>query len=560
MKRYRFIYLLVFLIGIPTSNAQVISPGELILDHEPWDALENCTSCHELGTRGVAPDKCLSCHTPLRDRIDLELGLHSTFDEPNCASCHKDHFGRDFDSIRFDTTSFDHGLTGYDLLQSHEEVSCISCHESDNQVEAEYLNFRNQHSLNGESYLGLDETCESCHASDGVHGDQFLLDTCSSCHDADAWTIAPLFDHDESDYPLTGEHIPLECASCHKPSPADPDVVLYSPLEFAECSNCHEDEHQGAFGPTCMTCHVTTGWNTIAADDFESTFDHSTTEFPLIGSHQSATCASCHSASSESPGIELEFIRSTLGNTYPHPVGDTCQNCHEDAHVGTTEETSCASCHTEFGWDPSEFDVFRHQDETDYPLEGAHMAVLCSQCHNTGTPTASGYTSLPFEVLDQTCEGCHSTDNPHEEQFSSSTCASCHDTNAWEEVTDTFDHNATLFPLTGSHTLASCASCHTPVETGSVLFEDLSSTCISCHEPDNPHLDQFDDTTCATCHDDVSFRISVFDHESTSWPLDGAHEKVACTSCHFPTLDTEVVQFRGIGTLCEDCHGGNKTP
>jgi len=562
LNRAHITVLILVVVALAPANAyaQLISPGELIQDHEVWDTIESCTTCHELGNRGISDSLCLNCHFSLESRMNDGLGLHATFDEPNCATCHKDHFGRDFDSIRFDTLSFDHEATGYELLLSHEETSCLSCHSGENLSDQNFLVFQSQHVVSEPTFLGLIEDCESCHGPDNVHESQFELVACSTCHDSGVWEEVPLFDHDDSEYPLTGEHFDLSCETCHEPATGNPDVVVYKPLEFAECSACHEDVHAGTFGSTCASCHATTGWNSIAASDFETTFDHDVTEFPLIGLHESATCASCHNDSETLPEISIQFIRSTLSNQYPHPVAEACESCHVDNHDGSTDPVGCVSCHTEFGWAPSEFDVFRHQEETEYPLEGAHMAVLCAQCHIPASGEAISHIS--FEVEDQTCEGCHLEDDPHEQQFSPETCDSCHAVESWIEASSSFDHSSTEFPLAGSHAIIACSSCHTQTDLDIVEYRELDSSCASCHEDENPHGSQFEATSCATCHDDVSFRLTAFDHDLSGWPLEGAHTDVSCASCHEEQPDSRgemIVQYRGVKTECKDCHsGGNE--
>jgi len=547
-----------FSLNVGQAHAQLISPGELILGHEEWDNIDNCTSCHALGTRGVSAAKCLNCHFSIENRLNEDLGLHATFDEPNCATCHKDHFGRDFDAIRFDTLNFDHNPTGYELLLSHDETSCLSCHTSEFQAEQNFLVFQSQHELEGDSYLGLLQDCESCHTPDNVHGEQFELVACNTCHDSGIWDDPPLFDHDESEYPLTGEHISVTCESCHEPASSESDEIIYRPIDFLECSSCHEDEHNGTFGPTCASCHETAGWEVFVVSDFEESFDHDATGFELVGLHESATCASCHTSSSSDPDIDLQFVRSTLSRQYPHPASESCESCHTDTHDGSTDPVTCVSCHSEYGWTPSDFDVFRHQDETEYPLEGAHLAVICSQCH-TSSPGPGQYSSVSFEVLDQTCEGCHSEDDPHEDQFAPDTCETCHSTETWIAAQNSFDHSTTDFALVGTHEILACASCHEAQELAATEFRGLQSTCASCHDDESPHAAQFGDTNCADCHDETSFRLASFDHALTGWPLEGAHTSVSCASCHLESTAPSgelVVQYRGVGTACEDCHGG----
>ncbi len=57
---------------------------------------------------------------------------------------------------------------------------------------------------------------------------------------------------------------------------------------------------------------------------------------------------------------------------------------------------------------------------------------------------------------------------------------------------------------------------------------------------------------CENCHTFTSWkpirRVPEFDHNKTSYPLRGMHQKVECTECHVKLVFTDV------GTKCADCH------
>src|SRR5882762_5227444 len=57
---------------------------------------------------------------------------------------------------------------------------------------------------------------------------------------------------------------------------------------------------------------------------------------------------------------------------------------------------------------------------------------------------------------------------------------------------------------------------------------------------------------CENCHTSLSWKpirsIPEFDHDKTSYPLRGMHEKVQCTQCHVKPVFTDV------GKNCQDCH------
>ena len=70
-------------------------------------------------------------------------------------------------------------------------------------------------------------------------------------------------------------------------------------------------------------------------------------------------------------------------------------------------------------------------------------------------------------------------------------------------------------------------------------------------------------TDCARCHAGAagSFVELVFDHDRDArFPLDAAHELVACTACHREVQDgaERRVRYRPLGVECADCHGDQK--
>ncbi|MBK7344383.1 MAG: hypothetical protein IPJ06_15575 [Saprospiraceae bacterium] len=121
----------LFLLASLQANAQ-LSPGELTRSHADLEGIRNCTKCHVLGDK-VSNDKCLECHKDLRSRIQSRKGYHTSREVKGkeCASCHSEHHGRQFEMIRFDQKTFDHKLTGYELTGSHKKIDCRECHKPD---------------------------------------------------------------------------------------------------------------------------------------------------------------------------------------------------------------------------------------------------------------------------------------------------------------------------------------------------------------------------------------------------------------------------------------------
>lgn len=623
------------MLAVPV-HAQLISPGKLTAAHARFEGISNCTNCHALGQRGIEPAKCLGCHTPLRARIRADEGFHATVDA-DCATCHKDHFGRDFDPVRFDTDAFDHRKTGYPLVGEHRSLDCQTCHQPSfitapdvrafklaaGRLDETYLGLSDdcqtchrrdnphgadfaradcqqchqptgwnriadfdhsttgfglvgQHaalactSCHGESargsvqFTGTGATCAACHRTESPHGRQFRGQDCASCHDARTWDAAPRFNHTRTDFPLTGRHLRVACQSCHTQTGGR---TQFEGIVHETCESCHEDQHDGELGSDCQTCHTTAGWQQMGQSFAADRFDHTAaTGFALVGAHLDLECATCHARPTRrNDTIVITFAGDPSGESFPAIVADECQSCHRDYHGGTFAELpggpECESCHAPEGWLPTSFGLDRHNEETTFALTGAHLATPCFACHG-------GNDAPPhFDFESTACEGCHSDENPHGEQFEDESgvtaCGGCHATGDWDLAN--FDHRTTGFALTGRHRALECQSCHTPTTDaeGRTIhqFAGLAAECVACHTADSPHAGQFEGASCATCHDTEAFTIAAFDHSTTDFPLAGAHERVACGSCHWtettPSGDP-FVRFHPLGTDCTDCHGGDR--
>lgn len=496
MRRTLAAAALLGLFGTAGLDGQLISPGALTAAHADLEGMRNCTNCHELRKRGIQESQCLSCHEPLARRIAAGTGLHAR-NEGGCADCHKEHAGRGFDIVRFDSLTFDHGpSTGFDLEGAHAEAACRDCHTPELIVAPEVRLFKRAHRALGRTWLGLATECARCHFTTDPHAGQFQGRECSTCHDQGRWDPASGFDHTTARFTLTGLHRDVACADCHPSTGSEPGAARYRPIAFGACQTCHADPHAGVMGSQCTDCHSTEGWGRISRNDFEGRFDHDGTGFPLVGAHADLACEGCHDAGAERPaGLTMTYLADTRNRSYPRPVSETCRSCHVDEHDGAFVEDEggslCTRCHTETAWLPSSFDLFRHDDETSFPLAGAHLAAPCASCHGAAgvlAGLAGGTAAAPV----------------------------------WHVEAEAF-------------------------------------ACADCHMADDPHGTQFAGRACSDCHGDTSFRIDAFDHDGTGYALDGAHADVACAGCHTGASDPqgrEIVRYRPIDTACEACHGG----
>ena len=117
MKKYLLPLLLLIIIlvvlsyvGLQIRWSKMLSPGELSLAHAELDLSEDCQACHTKGKR-IDNGKCLDCHEEIREKMDLDLGLHGHASE-ECLDCHSEHHGLETDIAYFDKENLDNNRKG----------------------------------------------------------------------------------------------------------------------------------------------------------------------------------------------------------------------------------------------------------------------------------------------------------------------------------------------------------------------------------------------------------------------------------------------------------------
>lgn len=525
---------IVILLLLPLLAVAQISPGPLIQGHAELEGMGNCTQCHDLGNK-VSNAKCLACHEEIQTLMDQNRGYHASREvrRKDCFVCHSDHHGRNFNATRFDEDNFNHSLTGYELEGQHNVIDCRECHQ------AEYISDREIRQREG-TFLGLDDACLSCH--DDYHQGT-LENDCTQCHNIEAFAPAPFFDHDDTDYPLKGRHVNVDCLECHeKGTRAGKDFQFFSGIEFNDCIACHEDPHGGNIAGTCNQCHEESSWKAFTG---QTGFNHNRrTNFELRGQHQNLECIECH-AYDPNP---LTVFQDLMGI-----AADNCVACHEDVHDDKFG-TDCVKCHQEASWTSlRSMDFFDH-NQTDYPLEGMHVGVDCQSCH------AERFLD-PIDFSQ--CQNCH--EDYHMSEFVdngvSPDCAECH--SLFEGFAYSLytleQHQASNFPLEGAHIATPCFACHIDEEEDRWTFRDIGTYCIDCH--DNTHegyisTAYYPDNDCTACHNSDSWLSIAFDHDQTNYPLVGAHADISCGACHYPTAEDGSTSqiFQGLEQDCTACH------
>ena len=540
--------LFVTLVSAVSLSAQ-ISPGPLSKAHQSLSGSTQCTSCHVVG-KGSAVLDCQGCHTEIAREISAGSGWHGKLaNREDCAKCHSEHNGEDFHLIHWipSKESFDHTQTGYPLQGKHAGIACNQCHNAAHissairpQIKIKDLN---------QSFLGLSPDCVTCH-QDPHHGQ--LGQNCSQCHNFVDWKAATRFDHNKTNFPLTGLHAQVACQKCHTAA-APGGHPRFTGIPFAKCIDCHTDPHRGAFPQSCETCHTTATWKKIRAGQ---QFDHSKTRYPVLGKHVQVECTQCHA-----------------GGNFKKPVAFArCSDCHtHDPHGGQFSERKdkgeCSACHTVDGWSPSLFGVKEHSFSP-YPLEGKHANVACEKCHKPAGPATR------YKIAYAGCLDCHH--DAHAGQFAAvpyqNRCEECHTVKGFHPSTFTItQHQKTHYPLAGAHLAVTCSECHTGVSkefaTNVAPFHFSDRSCTGCHK--DPHHGEFNRQMaerrldgaakgCEACHNVKSWTdLPSFDHSKTSFPLVGAHAKVQCEECHKPEQSvgklTEAT-FKSAPTACSGCH------
>jgi hypothetical protein len=314
------------------------------------------------------------------------------------------------------------------------------------------------------------------------------------------------------------------CMDCHKEVATDmrAKTGFHGRLKPQACNACHTD-HKGRDAQI------------VNLD--KKRLDHTETDFQLRGKHQPLACDKCHVA----------------GKKF-REAATQCSACHrkDDTHKGSLG-AKCADCHNETNWKEARFD----HSLTRFALSGKHADAKCLDCHKSAS-----YRETP-----RLCVGCHKKDDDnnkgHKGLFGEK-CESCHGVNSWKP--STFNHDAgTRYVLRGKHRSAGCTTCH----TGNLYRVKLSQDCNACHAKDDKHKESLG-KDCASCHSERSWKEPArFDHDRSSFPLLGKHEKLVCKDCHKSAMFKEAPRdcvgchqkddkhAATLGEKCAQCHGEN---
>ena len=275
--------------------------------------IQDCNECHTTGNFSDASPECVNCHQS--DFAATMNPNHQSLGFSNdCAACHTTDPG--WKPAAFD----EHDAQFFPIYSGNHEGewnSCTECHPNP----SNYAEF----------------TCLTCHTNpetdndhNGISGYSYESNACLACHPTGDEDGA--FDHNRTNFPLTGAHTTVNCGECHV------DGYAGTPTH---CDACHLDDYNNASDPNhvsanfptdCAACHTTDpGWK-------PATFDHDDQYFPIYrGDHRGEwdSCTDCHT----NPNDYSEF---------------TCTSCHrksgtDSEHQGVSgyvyESSACFSCH-----------------------------------------------------------------------------------------------------------------------------------------------------------------------------------------------------------------------
>jgi nitrate/TMAO reductase-like tetraheme cytochrome c subunit len=339
-----------------------------------------CNLCHVNGQYTNMPTACYSCHQANYEQATDPNHVAGQYDHA-CATCHS--------TSGWSPASIDHSTTAFPLTGAHTTVACALCHV-------------------GGQFHGTPADCYSCHTANyngaANHQSSQYPHTCTTCHSTAAWRPST-FNHATTAFPLTGAHTTVGCTQCH--------VNGQFPGTPTDCYTCHttdynnaENHVSGQYPHTCLTCHNTTAWD-------PSSFNHSTTAFPLTGAHRTVACPLCHvNGQYQGTPTACFFCHQTDYNSTTTPN-------HNAAHF----PTACLNCHTTTSWAGATFDH-----------DGPYFPIYSGNHRNEWTTCADCHTN-PSDFAVFSCITCHehsrsNTDGEHDEvsgyTYTATSCYTCH--------------------------------------------------------------------------------------------------------------------------------------
>jgi nitrate/TMAO reductase-like tetraheme cytochrome c subunit len=177
-----------------------------------------CESCHYQQDKWDFKDigmACINCHKNIHEN-DLDLKY---MPDNNCTACHK--------TDGWNTITFDHGKTDFELLGVHSTISCGDCHRIKDKDPDRII------------FSSLKKICETCH--NDIHYGQFKIrenSNCGRCHTFEDWK-PDNFNHNESEFTLEGAHKNVDCIKCHPQVEGNGITFTKYKIDNFKCASCH---------------------------------------------------------------------------------------------------------------------------------------------------------------------------------------------------------------------------------------------------------------------------------------------------------------------------------
>lgn len=349
----------------------------------------DCKACHQKAFETVRDTSCVTCHTETHTHADPLFFELSGLNETRCASCHKEHNGRD-------------GLVRRD------EGLCGNCHKDLDEKTGTDLknaeNFGNNHPDFNATMFRYDASAKTFSTQREALKDK-LVETSNLKFPHDKHLTAEGLD-------APGGSRVMVCADCHQPEPGG---IGMKPIIMKEhCAECHSLEFE--------------------ADIPQRVVPHGNLEHILYTLTEYYGNVALKGGYDDIDAPDIVRSRRRLGQRVtPRERKDAFSWAKQKAmSVGEDlfEDRVCATCHdvtkVRDGDSPKwEIAPVRIAD-TWLPksrfMHKKHETMLCTDCHDAGKSEESGDVLIPNI---ENCQQCHAgTEASHNKV--QSTCVDCH--------------------------------------------------------------------------------------------------------------------------------------
>ena len=375
------------------------NPGRISSAHQNFG--NACVQCHEKPFQRVADASCQACHTSVGGHIADPHLEQSTFNGQRCASCHRDHQGRD-------------------SMKKVDALGCVGCHGDVKHYAAttslpDIADFAKSHPAFRLSILQADaksrggkvERLAQTASLKNATGLKFPHDI----HLAKVGIKSP-------QGPAASQgRVVLECSNCHA---LDAAGVRYAPVKMEQhCQGCHQLAVDPQ-APQRQVPHAKPALVALAVRDIYASLavDRFPAELVTVDTLLQRPRGQAVAGVSSSAGRWVDTQTQTaLVSMLEKPKG-VCLTCHQitpqprgPGGQGGTSDWSIAPILFTQHWLPKS--KFSHAQ---------HKNAVCTDCHAATVSKDSSDILIPDIA---TCKTCHTGLHPDKNKVVS-TCDSCH--------------------------------------------------------------------------------------------------------------------------------------